>query len=282
MGIVNVTPDSFFDGGRHARSRPGREPAACELVEEGADILDIGGESSRPGADPVPAEEELRRVLPVVRRRCGPRTRGPALRRHHQVRSGRAALDDGADIINDISAVRLDTRLLRLRRRGGRGARPDAHEGDAPDDAGRSPLPRRRGRGAGLPGRAADRGPGLRRRRRSRSILDPGHRLRQAPGGQPGPASTASTTWPRSAGPSCVGVSRKSFIGKILNAQPQDRLEGTIAAAVVGLGGRRPHPPRPRRPGRQAGRPASPTPSSPARLRPAAGAPGAALCSMTS
>jgi len=66
MGILNVTPDSFSDGGRYVD--PGKAVAhASTLISEGADILDIGGESSRPGAEPIPAEEELRRVLPVVR-----------------------------------------------------------------------------------------------------------------------------------------------------------------------------------------------------------------------
>src|SRR5215471_18663686 len=65
MGIVNVTPDSFFDGGRYADARAAAARAR-RLVEEGADLVDIGGESSRPGAAPVPADEELARVLPVL------------------------------------------------------------------------------------------------------------------------------------------------------------------------------------------------------------------------
>ncbi len=65
MGIVNVTPDSFSDGGR-AATRDAAIAHALRLVDEGADLLDIGGESSRPGAEPVPEDEELRRVLPVV------------------------------------------------------------------------------------------------------------------------------------------------------------------------------------------------------------------------
>jgi dihydropteroate synthase len=65
MGVVNVTPDSFYDGGRHAE--PGAAVAhAKRLIEQGADILDVGGESSRPGAEPVPIDEELGRVLPVL------------------------------------------------------------------------------------------------------------------------------------------------------------------------------------------------------------------------
>jgi len=100
MGVVNVTPDSFSDGGRfedaeHALAH------AHRLIEEGADILDVGGESSRPGAAPVSTEEELRRVLPVVRQlRDVPvsvDTRNPAVMR--------AVLDFGASMINDIEAL---------------------------------------------------------------------------------------------------------------------------------------------------------------------------------
>ncbi|MCR6496776.1 dihydropteroate synthase [Thermomonas sp. S9] len=104
MGIVNVTPDSFSDGGAHA------DPEAAiahglRLVEEGADILDVGGESTRPGAAPVPVEEELRRVLPVIA--------GLAARvdvpisidtRHAEVM--RAAVAAGAGMINDVQALR--------------------------------------------------------------------------------------------------------------------------------------------------------------------------------
>src|SRR5207245_10841325 len=69
MGIVNVTPDSFSDGGRFAATEAAVAHALA-LVQEGADLLDIGGESTRPGAEPVAADEELRRVLPVVRERA--------------------------------------------------------------------------------------------------------------------------------------------------------------------------------------------------------------------
>lgn len=112
MGIVNVTPDSFSDGGRFAD--PGRAVEhALAMVSEGADILDIGGESTRPGAEPVGEAEELRRVLPVIR----------ALRSQSQVlisidtmkaSVARAALDAGADIINDVTGLRGDAAMVRL------------------------------------------------------------------------------------------------------------------------------------------------------------------------
>ncbi len=102
MGVVNVTPDSFYDGGRHARPRAAIEHAQ-RLVEEGADLLDVGGESSRPGADPVPAEEELQRVLPVL---DGLRDVGvPISVDTTKLEVMRAALAHGAAMINDITAL---------------------------------------------------------------------------------------------------------------------------------------------------------------------------------
>jgi len=101
MGIVNVTPDSFSDGGRGAQQALAH---AEQLLNEGADILDIGGESSRPGADPVPLDEELRRVLPVLR---GALSLGvPVSVDTYKTEVMRAALDLGVDIINDIYALR--------------------------------------------------------------------------------------------------------------------------------------------------------------------------------
>lgn len=103
MGIVNVTPDSFSDGGQHA----GTSAALlhCEkLIKEGAHILDIGGESTRPGSPPVPLEEELARVLPVVREAV--RMGVPVSVDTYKPEVMRAALDVGVDIVNDIWALR--------------------------------------------------------------------------------------------------------------------------------------------------------------------------------
>ena len=102
MGIVNVTPDSFSDGGRFASTRAAL--AHCErLLAEGADILDIGGESSRPGMEPVPLDEELARVLPLVREAV---TLGvPVSVDTYKPEVMQATLDLGADIVNDIRAL---------------------------------------------------------------------------------------------------------------------------------------------------------------------------------
>lgn len=104
MGIVNVTPDSFSDGGRHATASAAL--AHCErLLAEGADILDIGGESSRPGAAPVPVEQELARVLPVIQ---GALQFGVPLSVDTvKPEVMQRVLDLGADIVNDINALRL-------------------------------------------------------------------------------------------------------------------------------------------------------------------------------
>ena len=103
MGIVNITPDSFSDGGRHAGARAAI--AHCErLLKDGADILDIGGESSRPGAEPVPLEDELTRVLPVLRAAVSLGV--PVSIDSYKPEVMRTALDLGADIVNDIKALR--------------------------------------------------------------------------------------------------------------------------------------------------------------------------------
>jgi dihydropteroate synthase len=103
MGIVNVTPDSFSDGGQHASTRSAL--AHCEqLLKDGAHILDIGGESSRPGAVALPLIEELRRVLPVVQ--AAVQLGVPISVDTYKPEVMRAVLDAGADIINDIWALR--------------------------------------------------------------------------------------------------------------------------------------------------------------------------------
>jgi dihydropteroate synthase len=119
MGVVNVTPDSFSDGGRFAAPETaiahGIELAAC-----GADILDIGGESTRPGAAPVPPENELERVLPVVRG-LSAATQVPLSIDTTKAPVARAALDAGAVIVNDVSAGRFDPDILGVTARAGAG-----------------------------------------------------------------------------------------------------------------------------------------------------------------
>ncbi|MEJ5330106.1 MAG: dihydropteroate synthase [Desulfobaccales bacterium] len=112
MGIVNVTPDSFADGGRHF-SLEAALAHARHLVAAGADILDVGGESTRPFSEPVPLEEELRRVLPVIEA-IRAEMDVPLSIDTYKAEVARRALGAGADIINDISALRFDPDLAPL------------------------------------------------------------------------------------------------------------------------------------------------------------------------
>ena len=112
MGIVNVTPDSFSDGGRYLDPDAAME-RALQLAEDGADILDIGGESSRPGAEPVAAEAESERVLPVLGA-LRARVDLPLSVDTTKASVARQALDLGVDIVNDISGLRFDAAMLPL------------------------------------------------------------------------------------------------------------------------------------------------------------------------
>jgi dihydropteroate synthase len=109
MGIVNITPDSFFDGGRYL-SVDRAVAQADALVEEGADILDLGAESTRPGAVPVGEQEEMDRLLPVLSE-VVKRTAVPISVDTMKSRVARAALDAGASIINDVTAMRFDPEM---------------------------------------------------------------------------------------------------------------------------------------------------------------------------
>jgi dihydropteroate synthase len=104
MGVLNVTPDSFSDGGRHAEPAAA-EARALEMVAQGAMIIDVGGESTRPGASPVPADEEIRRVVPVIERI---RARSPVLISidTSEPRVIEAAVSAGASLVNDVRGLR--------------------------------------------------------------------------------------------------------------------------------------------------------------------------------
>ena len=109
MGILNITPDSFADGGRYVD--PDRAVAAAlTMVADGADILDIGGESTRPGADPVGADEEMRRVLPVIERLASETAAFISIDTY-KASVAREAVKRGATIVNDISGLQYDTQL---------------------------------------------------------------------------------------------------------------------------------------------------------------------------
>jgi dihydropteroate synthase len=234
MGILNVTPDSFFDGGR--RLDPARAIAdGVAMAAGGADIIDVGGESTRPGAQPITEEEELARVLPVVsglRREVGM----PISIDTYKSKIARAALDAGADIVNDISALRFDPAMTPLVAAEKvpvvlmhmQGTPRTMQQEPKYEDVAREVrdfLAQQlyEALDAGIAPEAV--------------ILDPGigfgktleHNL-QLLRGLPMFAALAQ--------PLLVGVSRKTFIGKILNLDPDDRLEGSLAAGVAAvLGG---------------------------------------------
>jgi dihydropteroate synthase len=231
MGIVNVTPDSFYDGGRHADPAPAVEHGLA-LAAEGADILDVGGESSRPGSDPVPLDEELRRVLPVV---SGMRRRTSALISIDTTKPevAEAALDAGADIVNDISAG-LDPRMAGLAARHGAGF-VLMHMKGTPKTMQAAPYYKdaigeiraffasrlETARSCGLDAESVVLDPGLgfgKRLEDNLALIDGLGAF--APLGRP----------------ILVGASRKAFIGRILDApSADDRLEGSIAAAVMAV-----------------------------------------------
>jgi dihydropteroate synthase len=119
MGVVNVTPDSFSDGGRFLEA-DAAVAHGIELVEAGADVLDVGGESTRPGAAPVPADEELRRVVPVIDQLAAA-TDVPISIDTTKAIVARAALAAGASIVNDVSAGRADSDVLSVTAKAGAG-----------------------------------------------------------------------------------------------------------------------------------------------------------------
>jgi dihydropteroate synthase len=117
MGIVNITPDSFSDGGKFFTFESAVSQG-LSLAQAGADILDIGGESTRPHSDPVPADEEIRRVVPVIRALSG-RIDIPISIDTTKAAVARAAIEAGASIINDVSALRFDPDMASVARESG-------------------------------------------------------------------------------------------------------------------------------------------------------------------
>ena len=113
MGILNVTPDSFSDGGRYLRPEAAVEHGA-RMIAEGADIVDVGGESTRPGAEPVSAQQELARVRPVIEALAAAHPGACISIDTSKASVARAALEAGASLINDVSALRADADMAAL------------------------------------------------------------------------------------------------------------------------------------------------------------------------
>jgi dihydropteroate synthase len=231
MGIVNVTPDSFFDGGRFLDALAA-VAHALQLVEQGAEIIDIGGESTRPGALPVSEAEELQRVMPVIEQLAG-RVQVPISIDTVKPGVARAALAAGASIVNDVAANRDDTGVWEAVAEN-RAGYVCTHMQGTPQTMQVNPAYTDVVREVGeffseRLRRLSDCGVG-----REQIILDPGigfgkaveHNL-QLLG-----AARAFTGLER---PLLVGVSRKSFIGKLLGAELSARLPAALACACMAV-----------------------------------------------
>jgi len=239
MGVLNITPDSFSDGGAYLDSEAAIA-RALQIEKDGADILDIGGESTRPGSSPISSEEEIRRILPVIEVLRG-KLRIPMSVDTRRADVAEAALRAGAEILNDVSALRTDQRLAETARRA-RAPLILMHMRGTPQTMQRGPFARDviRDVMAGLREAVA-----LAKRAglaKSRLLLDPGigfgkkHEqnfeiLAQLP------------ELARLGCPIVIGTSRKAFLGKALagpdgtNVPPGERLLGTAAtvtAAILG------------------------------------------------
>ncbi|MFW5947002.1 MAG: dihydropteroate synthase [Gemmatimonadota bacterium] len=236
MGILNVTPDSFWDGGRHAGLDAALRHAET-LLAGGADLVDVGGESTRPGAEPVPEEEERARVVPLVRALVA---EWPDLVVSvDTVKSSvaRAALDAGAAVINDVSALRLDPGLGELC--AGRGAGVVLMHSRGPVD--RMASYQLADYGADVVGEVVgELGDALERARAAgidddAVVLDPGLGFSK----RTEHSAAVLRELPRlgSLGrPLLVGPSRKRFVGELAGGLgTEDRLPGTVAACVVAL-----------------------------------------------
>jgi len=231
MGIVNITPDSFSDGGKFFTAQAA-VAHGLEMVAQGAEILDIGGESTRPGAAPVPEDEELRRVIPVIEQLAAATavplsidTRKPAV--------ARAALAAGASMVNDVSAIPDHHAMWRVVAES-RAGYVLMHAQGTPATMQLQPaytdVVRDVGGffGARLTALRAD---GI---APEQVLLDPGigfgktlgHNLQLLAGLQ------SFTKWQR---PLLLGVSRKSFIEKITGAKPNERLPASLACAILAL-----------------------------------------------
>ena len=231
MGVLNVTPDSFYDGGRYTHTSVA-VAHGLQMVEAGADIVDVGGESSRPGATSVSLDEELARVIPVIR---GIRQESDVLLSIDTTKAAIAeeALRTGASIINDISALRFDKGMLRIAAE--RGAFTILmHMLGTPETMQRSPqygdviaeitdfLSARV---------AAAVRDGV---RRQRILIDPGIGF----GKRVEDNLTILRELNRFKGlgrPIVVGLSRKSFLRQVLDVPVEERLTGTIAANAAAI-----------------------------------------------
>lgn len=232
MGILNVTPDSFSDGGRFASAQAAVEEG-IRLVEDGADMIDIGGESSRPGSDPVPEAEELRRIIPVIKGLAAG-VSVPLSVDTMKAAVARAALAEGAEIVNDISAMTYDAGMAdAVAERGAavilmhmRGTPKTMQAGDLiyrsleGEVIGflKERIREAQRRGIGASQIMIDPGIGF-----GKTALDNVRLIRHL---------RELKIFGR---PVVIGPSRKSFIGHVTGGGPRERSEGTAAAVTAAI-----------------------------------------------
>ena len=232
MGVLNVTPDSFADGGRFLDPAPAAA-AACDMDHQGVDIIDIGGESTKPGAEALTVEEELARVLPVIRRVVG-RVRALLSIDTYKAEVARVALAEGVSMVNDISGLRYDPTLAQVVAAAGaplvlmhtRGRSRDMYReavyGDVAGEVGREIAE----------SICAAVAAGV---TRDRIIIDPGIGFAK----RPEHSYEALVALPAFAAldrPILIGPSRKSFLQAALGERsPDARKWGTAAAIAAGV-----------------------------------------------
>lgn len=231
MGVLNLTPDSFYDGGKY--NTPDKALGRVEqMVSCGADIIDLGGESTRPGSEPVSAEEELKRVLPVIRK-IKSSFDIPLSVDTTKSEVASAALEEGASIINDISGLRFDVRMAGVAAEYGAGiilmhtpSRPRDMQSHTDYESLLDNIADYLSESADI---ALEAGVS-----RESIVIDPGF----------GFGKTAEQNLEllgklnRLTGlgyPVMIGTSNKSFIGKTLDCGIEERLEGTAATVAIGI-----------------------------------------------
>ena len=232
MGVLNVTPDSFYDKGRFFDLKSAVK-RAFDMDRDGADIIDVGGESTRPGAVDVSENEELRRVIPVILA-ISKKVNAAISIDTRKASVADAALEAGASIVNDISALRFDPKMPHIAARHGafvvlmhmKGTPKDMQSNPVYGDVVKDIIKNLR---ASI---ALARRSGI---SKNKIIIDPGigfgktvrHNLDILRG---------LGKFKKLGYPLCIGTSRKSFIGKILGSKsPEDRLAGSIATAAVAV-----------------------------------------------
>ncbi len=232
MGILNVTPDSFFDGGRYLSFQNAIDHA-LRMVEEGADIIDIGGESTRPGAEPVSIDEELRRVIPIIEA-LSKKISIPISIDTYKAKVAEKAIEAGATIVNDISGLRFDPEMAKVVSRY-KVPVVIMHIKGTPRDMQKNPhyealIPEiiEYLRNSIVIAKQAGVDENM-------IIIDPGIGFGKLPQHNLQILKNLKE-FSKLGKPILIGVSRKSFIGYVLNeSSPEKRLEGTASAVAVSV-----------------------------------------------